>query len=226
MISGVSLKADDAVLVCLLQTEEGDAPMYSPIALPIRGTYDRLGAIDGIQDDTNTDLILHFFRGALESGEFVLDPEFSLATIDPLLRAIERNINDSPNIALWDNRPVMFALISQEIRDALVKGSAASMTEVETPPLFQRVFGDSPLARGIYGGNLAEIAEPLKELATISDFLAERGLAWHPEEDASQHYEEVREFLEEARSAFADSALILAGLDDYERKMGSLLEEN
>ena len=103
MITGVSLKGADAVLVTL-QRPCGD---YFPIALAIKGNDNRLGSIDGIEEDTNSRLVLEFFQAELQTGEFVVDEEYSrarryypISTIETLLQAFERNINDNPRAAL------------------------------------------------------------------------------------------------------------------------------
>ena len=65
MISGVSLKNASAMLV-LLQESRG---ALMPIALGIKGSYNRMGTIDGIEQDANTAAILKFFRDLQASGE-------------------------------------------------------------------------------------------------------------------------------------------------------------
>ena len=72
MISGVSLKGADAVLVPL-QRPHGD---YVPIALAVKGNYNRLGSIDGIEEDANTRLVLGFFQAGLRTGAFAVDEEY------------------------------------------------------------------------------------------------------------------------------------------------------
>jgi len=54
MATGVSLKGADAALV-LLHRAAGE---YAPISLAIKGNYNRLGAIDGVDEDANTRLVL------------------------------------------------------------------------------------------------------------------------------------------------------------------------
>jgi hypothetical protein len=239
MISGVSLKADDAVLICLLQTHNSNPPEYVPVTLPMRGTYDRLGAIDEIQEDANTDLILRFFLKSLEVGEFVVDQEFladklvpgsnefcyPIRKIQHLVIAFERNVNEFPTFALWEGQPVMFALISQEVWDALVRSPVAKASENDIQAKFERTFANSALAQGIYNEHLTVVARHLAEMSIVTDFLVEQGIAWRPEEDARQHYEEVRQFLTEARSTFQNTPAILAGLDAYEQKIRLLLDE-
>ena len=72
MVSGVSLKGADAALVLLQQAGEA----YRPIALAIVGNYNRLGSIDGIEEDANTKLVLEYFLGKLRSGAFAVDVDY------------------------------------------------------------------------------------------------------------------------------------------------------
>ena len=109
MVSGVSLKGANASLVLLEQTGE----VYRPIALAITGNYNRLGSIDGIKEDANTKLVLRYFLGKLRSSEFAVDADYfrghgcyPIKNIEQLLACFERNINDFPNAAVLNGRPV------------------------------------------------------------------------------------------------------------------------
>src|SRR5262245_36531671 len=97
MATGVSLKGADAALVLLQQA----AGQYAPVALAIKGNYDRLGSIDGIEEDANTRLVLRFFLGGLQSGAFRVEEDsltadecFPIRTVEDLLHGFERNMND------------------------------------------------------------------------------------------------------------------------------------
>src|SRR5689334_19056513 len=70
MVTGVSLRGAGAVLAPLQQSDQA----YAPITLALKGEYNRLGAIDGIEEEiTNARLILEFFERAREDGHFVVD---------------------------------------------------------------------------------------------------------------------------------------------------------
>ena len=72
MLTGLSLYGIDATLVPLLRLPDG----YRPVALGIAGTYDRYGAIDGIDEDANTALVRSYFLRRLGDGGFVVeDPQ-------------------------------------------------------------------------------------------------------------------------------------------------------
>jgi hypothetical protein len=66
MVTGVSLKGADAALVLLHQSFDN----YVPLALAVKGNYNRFGSIDGIEEDANTQSILQFFQESLRSGAF------------------------------------------------------------------------------------------------------------------------------------------------------------
>ena len=134
---------------------------------------------------------------------------------------IERNINDNHTAAVLRGEPVVFALISRAVWKAIARAAGPP----KAGPEALRVFRGSPVAAGIYG-DLTALAGPLGELVAVDDLLARRGLAWAPPADPGQHYsEEMREYLEEARRKYADSPIVLAGLDDYEGEVGELLED-
>jgi len=116
MITGVSLKGADAVLVPLQRR----CGVYSPIALAIKGNYNRLGSIDGTEEDANSRLVLEFFQAELQTGSFEVEEEYlsacgyyPISTIETLLQAFERNINDNPRAAVLSGLPIIFALISR-----------------------------------------------------------------------------------------------------------------
>src|SRR6516162_5759426 len=124
MVTGVSLKGADAALVLLQKRGEN----YHPIALAIRGNYDRLGSIDGIEEDDNTEAILAFFLAKLKTGEFVVDKEYfeicecyPIEDIEDLLHCFERTMNDHHEAALLGGSPVVFALISSSIWNGIAR---------------------------------------------------------------------------------------------------------
>jgi hypothetical protein len=221
MITGVSLKGADAALVLLQEAGE----THHPIALPVKGAYNRLGCIDGIRQDANTALILKYFLDKLPRGEFVVAPGcLPVENLERLLAAFERNINDNSQTAVLSGRPVMFALISRAVWDAVA--SSAPPLSAPTATVFQRLFKGVRAAEGIYRGNVAAVAGHLQELAGVHQFLAGRGLTWRPAEGASQHSSgEMRAYLEAARQAFRDAPVVLKGLRAYETEVAKSLAE-
>jgi hypothetical protein len=227
MVTGVSLEGAGAALVLLQQTGEA----HHPIALPIKGAYNQLGSINGIEEDANTALVLKYFLERLRRGEFVVEQGYLQAydcdpiqTIEQLLTLFERNINDYSKAAVLKGRPVVFALIARAVWGAIA--SSAPPLSAPAATVFQRLFKGVPAAEGTYRGNLAKVTRHLQELAGVHQFLAGRGLTWRPAEDAGQHLsEEMRAYLEAARQAFRDAPPVLRGLKDYEAEVAELLAE-
>jgi hypothetical protein len=228
MVTAVSLKGADAALVLLQQA--GDS--YHPVALPIKGTYNRLGSIDFIREDANTRLVLTYFRARLKDGGFVVDAGYfrdrgcyPIKTIERLLTCFERNMNDYFNAAVLGGQRVVFALICRAVWDAVARASPPAREPASAR--FQRLFGGVAVAEEIYRGSLAEVSKPLKELSAVSEFLTDQGLGWRPADHPGQHYpEDMRQYLVEARRTFSGSAAVLDGLKAYERKVSWLLEDD
>lgn len=225
MITGVSLCGADAALVLLQRADS----LYQPVALAIKGNYNRLGAIDSIDEDANTRLVLDYFDAKYERGEFVLDEDYLpdsddyFADVEGLLGVFERCVTESDDLAALNGQPILFALICRAVWDAIAR-SAAPAREPDAS-LWERLFRASPVAKGIYSGSLPEVSKHLHELAAIQDFLNSRRLAWQIPEDAHQHWKkERREYLDAARSAFHDAPSVLEGLNAYEEESADLLE--
>lgn len=225
MVTGVSLKGSRAALV-LLQSNQH---RHQPIALAITGQYDRLGSIDMIDEDANTELILRYFLDQLATGNFAVDAEYlrvskayPIETIEQLLRGFERNMNDGVAARLA-GEPVEFALIAATIWKAIAGAGKAAGDHRET---FRGLFDAEPVPSQIYGEGLENLSRQLREFAAVSHFLTERNIPWAPATDGYQHYgEEMRQFLDEARTAFRDSPPILQALRQYELEIADLLED-
>jgi hypothetical protein len=224
MISGVSLKGASTLLVPL---QEIDGAL-APIALGIKGTYNRLGSIDGIEADANTAAVLKFFLGRLASGEFVVDADylrreklFPIATIEQLLQAFERNINDHSQAALLNRRPVVFALIGNSIWQSIVEAETLRILPLET------VLGSNSVATQIYGKGTYPVRDCVAELDCISNFLDSRNLLWQSAGDPAQHhFDDMQTFLNAAKEKFRDSEMLLAGLRRYESEVQDLLRKD
>jgi hypothetical protein len=227
MVTGVSLKGAGAALVLLQPT----GAVHHPIALSIKGAYNRLGGIDQIKEDANTELILRYFLDKLKRGDLVVDQNYlrthklyPIENLEQLLAAFERNINDNDAAAVLSGRPVVFALVAGAVWGAVA--AAAPPPSAPASTVFQRLFKGVPAADGIYRGHLTQVSGPLRELAGVHKFLAGRGLTWRPAEDPSQHSaDEMRAYLEAARQAFRDAPVVLQGLKAYEAEVAELLNE-
>jgi len=221
MISGVSLKGASALLVPL---QEIDGAL-APIALGIKGSYNRLGSIDRIEPDANTAAVFKFFLDRLAGGEFVVDADylrneklFPIATVEQLLQAFERNINDHSQAALLNRRPVVFALISNSIWQSIVEAETLRILPLET------VLGSASVATQIYAKGTYPVRDCVAELDCISNFLNSRNLPWQSAADPTQHHaDDMHTFLDAARAKFRDSEMLLAGLRAYENEVQELL---
>lgn len=228
MATGVSLKGADAALV-LLQQAPGE---YVPISLAIKGNYNRLGSIDGIEEDANTRLVLRFFLEGLRSRAFTVEEEylaehgcFPIRTIEDLLQGFERNMNDGPGHTVLHWKPVVFGLIARAVWDTIAQAAPPAAEPVSA--VFERLFTASSVGASIYDGSLTEVTGHIGEVAAVDTFLASRGLHWQPSEATGQDYpEEMRQYLGEARRTFSDSATIMEALRRYEGEVGELLEDD
>lgn len=230
MITGISLKGIDAVLVGLAPDGPG---RYRPITLGIAGNYNRLGSIDAIENNLNTELVLAYFVDSVRDGRLFLDPSYEgqygkpPRDVECLLNYFERNVSESseerPAAALSGQR-IFSCLVARPIWDALA-GSAPDSGPPEIS--FARLFGASPIATEIYRDHIFSLTQQIHDLDKVHDFLAARGLAWLPqdeEEIGAQHYgPEMREFLDTAKRDFADAPTIRAALDAYAAEVDDLL---
>jgi hypothetical protein len=226
MITGVSLKGSETALVLLQQQQKE----YHPIALAITGQYDRLGSIDMIDENDNTDFVLRYFLAQLETKAFVVDEEsmriseaFPIETVEQLLRGFERNINDDFLYASLNGEPVVFALIAGAVWQGVARAAKLKPAALEK---FRKAFLKGAGPNAIYGEQIDDVNQELHDLAAVSELLTARGLIWKPASDVSQHYsDDMREYLAEARTAFQDSEVVMKALKAYENDVGHLLKD-
>lgn len=227
MVTGVGLKGADTVLVLLRQLDD----VYVPFALPITGNYNRLGCIDGIDEDANTEAVLRYFLDQLDRGGFVVDADYlrvegyyPIEDIERLLACCERNMTDGEGRAVLGGQSVVYALIARAVWNGISRASRS--TQASPAALFSRLFKAVPFAAEIYPGDLAPFERHLRELAAVAAILKGRAIPWAPPADPDQQYpEEMRRYLAEARQMFADSPVVLEALGDYEREVADLLAD-
>jgi hypothetical protein len=225
-VTGVSLKGADTALVLLQQTADG----HAPIALAVKGNYNRYGSIDMLDEDEHTARVFDFFHRALRAGDLVVDEDYFRGSdyypfkrLADVLQVFERNMNGNPRAALLNGVAVKFALISSTVWNTIARAAPPS----DSPSvLFQRLFGASPIATAIYANGLNAVAAHVTEFASVDAFMRGRGLSWAPTEAGGQDYpEEMTEYLEEALRTFADSPLAQTALLNYSLEVEDLLEE-
>ncbi|MBF6163391.1 hypothetical protein IU486_01210 [Streptomyces gardneri] len=242
MITGVSLMPVDATLV-VLQRVGGN---YLPITLGIAGTYDRLGGIDGVREDLDTELVVRYFLDRYRDGRFFAKDQTSTfdgdaltsdSHIEELLQLIERThlaieYDNIPASTVLDGDMVVFALIAQPVWDAIV--DRAPVPDRSPERQAERVFGPASTAAEIYEGRLPELATSLGQLAAVNDSVEAHGLRWAPAPEPSQRYpdgygyqhgDEIKEFLDRAKRDYRDDPVISAGLAAYEQSIDWVVEE-
>lgn len=227
-VSGISLRGADAVLVVL----EPDGDQYRPVTLGVTGCYDRLGSIDNIKEDLNTALVTTYFRDRATAGDFVLNAQYAHdygnppRDIESLLGYFERNVSDSseryPAATLFGRR-LFSALVALPVWTALASAFAPDSRNPER--WFKEVFRGSPAAEEMYQGHVPELTSHIGELFAVNSFLEARALAWSLP-DGMQHYgAEMRQYLNEAQSAFHDVPAVLAALAQYAEEVDDLLHD-
>lgn len=205
MISGLSLAASRTTLVLLEKTGND----YVPISLPVYGQYNRIGAIDRIQEDESTNKILAFFQAKINSGEVKIDWKEvywnghflnKIETIEQLIACIERGVTMDFDCVTLNERRIAYALIDYRICDA------ATYFDYENR---KSVLIESNTWKEIYNDPIAYFANYTFEFKNVQDFLNKHQIKWAPPKDAHQHYdEEVNNFIEEAKAKFNDEVLI------------------
>jgi hypothetical protein len=221
MITGVSLRGTDAVAVVVGPDDDDE---YRPVTVGIAGTYDRLGSIDGIDEDRSTELVVRYFADRAGDGRLYLDPGYEGVFGDPredieaLLHYFERNVADSSDespAAALDGRRLFPVLIARTVWDALAVRTTGAPVEAPSE---------------IYAGHEAEVEHQLRALANVAAFLRERDLPWTlPDEETlgAQHDgDDMRQFLDTARIEFDDVTAVEAALDAYELDVEALLNED
>lgn len=82
-----------------------------------------------------------------------------------------------PTVMVDDRLPVVLAFLAPAVCRALARQSPVDRA-------FERLFGDSHVAREIYGGQLDQVGPRLARLHGADEFPARRGMAWGPPGDA------------------------------------------
>jgi hypothetical protein len=104
--------------------------------------------------------------------------------IENLLSVIERTCsrwerygNFYPPSTVLDGDVIVYGFIAQPVWDAVAETVSAPPT-LEAD--FLRAFGDNPTAREIYDGHLPEVAEQVRQLAAVAEFVREHEMRWAP----------------------------------------------
>jgi hypothetical protein len=242
MITGLSLRTLHATAVVLRRTGTG----YRPVTLGIGGTYDRGGKVDGVREDSNTELVLSYFRALAGGPRLYLHDSSSradlpwndpanireqLTDIEQVLHYVERNAGHlvgywEPTASL-DGDLLTLALIAQPVWDALAAPVPADPAALADR--FGSVFRDEPAADEIYRAGLAQVADEVRQAYAVTRFLTDRGRDWLPWAEPSPHYgdmggeqyppAEELAFLDDARADHADVPALRSVFDDVHREI-------
>jgi len=214
-ISNLSLRAARAVHIPLIELTAG---RWSPVGLPLVGTYDRLGSIDGFVADFRVELLVAGFarmaaagridaRGAAqEFAEFTASP-----SAERLLRLFERT----------NTMRVPFTLDGKMLRQVLIHAEVfadlASTARLPHAPDAKSLAAQ--LARAEIAPQARELLEPivhasdevrhdaavaLTQLKDLTSWLAAHGKRWSPRAEFGQY--DAPEDLRIARLARAKAA--------------------
>jgi predicted DNA-binding WGR domain protein len=233
-LTGVSLKGEDAELFLIREGKEG----YAPAGLPIKGTYDRLGSIDGIDETPLVDEQWKAIKKLVKSGLVTVKQADDL---EAFLRACGK----------WEGRvkvggsPLHFMLVSATMGEAAVEAvesgkkafpglSRVALKKLGTPALVERAFagtepGPSIVAAILEDGESVEddLQDALVRIIQLGAWLAAHDKKWDQTPGGDQHYEEeMRAALDEARRAFAGDKKMLAAIENYAGGVSDLLGDD
>ena len=222
MITGISLFTADAVMVGL--DRDGDG--HRPVTLGVAGAYNGYGVIEDVVENRNTELIMAYCLARARDGEMAFHPDYKRdlgappGDIASVFAYFERNFCDSsderPALSLH-GRPIVYCMISKLVWDAVARAISAGRGTVEV--MFAHVFGDSPIAAGIYRPALHEVADGIRDMYAVSSFLRAHGIAWSTpdleEHGAVYPDEELEAFVSQARIRFAEVPAVLDALDRH-----------
>lgn len=228
-VSGLSLRAAQAVQVPLIESTPG---RWWPLGLPLLGTYDRLGSIDGFHPDFRTDLLVAGFAtmagaGRVDAGSVPDEyAEFTrAAALAPLLQMFER----ATTMARWaamtftlDGRPLRQTLIHAEVFAALAP--ELRLPHAPSPEDLTKQLARAPVAaqaRELFAalpradaGVRAAASVALTQLAAVGEWLSARRRRWSPLAEGGQYVvtDDLR-FARRARGRHADAPELLAVID-------------
>ena len=214
MITGLSLASSKTILVLTAKYET----TYLPVALPVSGQYNRLGAIDMITEDQNCASILAYFQSKINSGDVKVDwsevywnGSFlnQIVNIEQLFTAVERGVTMEYDCVTLHNNRIEFSLIDATIWAELIHFDG---TQQETNRSHPDTWHE------IYKNPVPDYDQSVIAFNNVQCFLDKHKIKWLPPNDSGQHYEEeVAAYLEAAKSKFQDEPLILKGIAEYEK---------
>ena len=131
-ISGLSLRAAHAVHVALIEAEPG---RWLPLSLPITGSYDRLGSIDGFVPDFRSELFVRGFARMARAGRAdstAASEEFTSFTRGPTIERLLHLFERVNTMSRWS--PMPFTLDGCALRQALFDARCFAALTAATRP--------------------------------------------------------------------------------------------
>jgi hypothetical protein len=225
--SGVSLLNAEVVAVLLLK----EGTHFRPFSLPLFGVYEGHGTVAEVNEGPNADLILAWFQQGLAEERVQVDfaamglkPQ-AIDHIETLLSLVACSQIQGGEAVRASEGQLGFALLSAHIAATLMEGEPALPSENSVEDLPRVVF-DSELGRCVYSPLRHEshrlrcrFGLSMVGLAALDQAKKARGRPWCPPgsgieiEDA-----EPALWLAGALVEFADSAELVAAIEDYSRQ--------
>ncbi len=225
MATGLSLHFADTNCATFLLVGSADSggsvydSDYQPLALPLRGTYNRLGSIDLTDESLGTKNAKHlreFFAATIRDGRLTSDFH-DLERGDPLetvLLIAERTTSEGGSHGLLDGHALTLGFVCEAAFETVASSQAAIEHEPAYEPLFMEIYP----SRQKFG----KAAEQFERFA---NFMDHQELAWYPDFDGCQHYEEMIEYYEDLLAAGTDDEIWTTIADRYWERSGSDIKD-
>lgn len=232
-VSGLSTRCAKVRLILLRQDPAG----LVPIALPITGTYDRLGSIDNIRPSWNSDMLQLSLPSLIDEGVITVHWEAfaygsqPLDTLEQILSPFERGCTMDLKTVTCEDQPLRFMLVIDRVYDAVVASVAgnrtprwaavqeAALMRLQAPALLEQAFRGVAPAPALY--ELLAAASDAEDRLARADLLRfvqfrawmDDRHGWSYGKHPGQHYAtEERAFLAEALERFEQQPHLLAAV--------------
>lgn len=228
-ITSICLGPGEAVLVPLRRL---GPERHRAIGLPLKGQYNRLGAIDLDELTPAMELLVEFFTGLDDHRLELRDDDAAPLSSDvgSVVGWLERNTTvwsgylmeeGGPPMVSLDGDPLVFALVSTDVWDAIVAAGPPDLSSTPPSALLAELAGDDPVLVEIYGADVDRVAVEIRELAAVDRFLRARALPWktHVEGEvdfgAQQSADDLQWWLQWAYGRHGADPVLRAGLDAH-----------
>ncbi|MFT3711929.1 MAG: hypothetical protein QM817_30175 [Archangium sp.] len=227
--TGLSLRAEDAVAILVLEETKG---RWVPASLPMFGTYNRLGTIDSVVADFHTAMISEGFAAAVESKRITMKGEAGggwkrpredwngrpVTGIDRALFTVERATSLGSSDLKLSGRALDHVLLHAGFFRAALAALSAPEPEINTEAMLERTFPFEPSRWFLRELPELTAVRPqaralLNSLHAWREFIEPR-VAWAPSQGMGQHGAlETLDGFATARARFSDVPWAMAALD-------------